>query len=121
MNNRQSVFDILLTILKYVVLILCVMFVISGAKRFYGIGYSIFAQQAVDEAGEGFESEITVTENMSVRQLSSILEKEGLIQDADIFRLQEMFSNYHGEMQPGTYTLSSEMTAEEMLAEISGN
>ncbi len=120
MNNRQSILDILMTILKYVVLILCIMVVISFAKRFYVIGYSIFAQRPLAEEGMGKEAEIEVTENMSVRQIANQLKKEELIEDADLFRLQERFSNYHGKVEPGTYTLSSEMTPDEMLAVMSG-
>ena len=119
-NNRQSILDILMTILKYVVLILCIMVVISYARRFYVIGYSIFAQRPLTEEGMGKEAEIEVTENMSVRQIANQLKKDGLIEDADLFRLQEQFSNYHGKVEPGTYTLSSEMTPDEMLAVMSG-
>jgi UPF0755 protein len=120
-NNRQSILDILMTILKYVVLMLCIMVVISFAKRFYNIGYSIFAQSALAEEGTGKEAEIEVTENMSVRQIANQLKKNELIGDAELFRLQEQFSGYHGEIRPGTYTLSSEMTPDEMLAVMSGN
>ena len=44
-----------------------------------------------------------------------MLEKNGLIRDAALFRVQEMLSAFKDEMRPGTYELNTSMTAEEMM------
>ena len=45
----------------------------------------------------------------------SILEKKGLIEDAKIFVVQELLSNYRGKLQAGTYILDTGMTPDEMM------
>ncbi len=121
MNGKESVLDIIGSIAKYVVIIILVLFFISLAKRGYETGYSIFNQTAVDETGLGHEVTVEITQGMSVKEIGKLLKKEGLIQDDTIFAAQEYFSSYHGELMPGTYTLSTEMTPDEMMAIMAEN
>ncbi len=121
MNGKESVLDIIGTIAKYVVIIILVLFFISLAKRGYETGYSIFNQSAVNEAGQGHEVTVEITQGMSVKDIGKLLKKEGLIKDDTIFAAQEYFSSYHGELMPGTYTLSTEMTPDEMMAIMAEN
>lgn len=121
MNGKESVLDIIGSIAKYVVIIILVLFFISLARRGYETGYSIFNQTAVDEAGQGHEVTVEITQDMSVKDIGKLLKKEGLIQDDTIFAAQEYFSSYHGELMPGTYTLSTEMTPDEMMATMAEN
>ncbi len=121
MNGKESVLDIIGSIAKYVVIIILVLFFISLARRGYETGYSIFNQTAVDEAGQGHEVTVEITQGMSVKDIGKLLKKEGLIQDDTIFAAQEYFSSYHGELMPGTYTLSTEMTPDEMMATMAEN
>ncbi len=121
MNGKESVLDIIGSIAKYVVIIILVLFFISLARRGYETGYSIFNQTAVDEAGQGHEVTVEITQGMSVKEIGKLLKKEGLIQDDTIFAAQEYFSSYHGELMPGTYTLSTEMTPDEMMATMAEN
>lgn len=115
MNNGQTVIDVLTTIVKYVLLVLMILFIISTAHRAYDLGYNIFAQKPAAEKGEGEEVTVEITQAMSVRQIGTVLEKAGIIEDGEIFRYQERLSEYHGKLKPGTYTLSSEMTPDEIM------
>lgn len=121
MNGKESVLDIIGSIAKYVVIIIVVLFFISLARRGYETGYSIFNQSAVDETGQGHEVTVEITQGMSVKEIGKLLKKEGLIEDDTIFVAQEYFSSYHGELMPGTYTLSTEMTPDEMMAIMAEN
>ena len=115
MNNGQTVIDVLTTIVKYVLLGLMILFIISTAHRAYDIGYSIFAEKPAAEKGTGEEVTVEITQAMSVRQIGAALEKAGVIKDGEIFRYQERLSPYHGKLKPGTYQLSPEMTPEEIM------
>ncbi len=121
MNGRESVLDIIGSIAKYVVIIIVVLFFISLARRGYETGYSIFNQSAVDEAGQGHEVTVEIAQGMSVKEIGKLLKKNGLIKDDTIFAAQEYFSSYHGELMPGTYTLSTEMTPDEIMAILAEN
>ncbi len=50
-----------------------------------------------------------------------MLKENGLIKDVSVFVVQEKLSEYSGEIKPGVYVLNTSMTAEEMIAVMSGN
>ena len=116
MNNKQSLLDMIATVVKYVLIVLVLLFFISLSRQAYEIGYSIFSESALAPEGQGTTISVEVTPEMSVRRIGKMLEEKGLIADGDIFVFQEMFSAYHGELTPGIYDLSTEMTPSEMMA-----
>ena len=123
MNGKASVFDIVLTMVKYVLIIVLIMFFVSRAHEFYDMGYGIFMQKGIDAEGTGHDVSVVIDdEGSDAAALGRVLEGHGLIENRNIFRVQELFSAYHDdEIAPGTYTLSTEMTPEEMLGVLTGN
>lgn len=120
MNNKLTVFDIVASIAKYVLIIVLIMFFMTHARNFYEMGYGIFSQEALDERGQGKIATIEIAEGEGASAIGEKLAGAGLIRDASIFRYQERFSNFHGEEKPGSYTLSSDMTPDEMIAVMTG-
>lgn len=114
-RDGQEALDWIGDIIKVVLVVVVVMFCIAASGRAYRIGYSIFYEKALAEEGCGESIEVTVTEGMSTAQIGNMLKEAGLIEDAAVFPYQERFSSYHGEIKPGTYTLSTEMTPSEMI------
>ncbi|MDO4464643.1 MAG: aminodeoxychorismate lyase [Bacillota bacterium] len=102
------------TIIKVVVLAVAVMFIVRGATKAYDFGYRVFADKPVSVSG-GRTITVGVSENMSVKDIAAMLEEKGLIEDADLFVVQELLSAYHGEIRPGIYDLSTDMTAAQMM------
>ena len=115
MHHRQSILEWVVTIVKYVLIIILILFFIRESKRFYEIGYSIFAQEAVAPEGLGRTITVEIRDNMSVQEIGNMLEEKGLIKDAEVFPLQERLSSWHGKIVPGIYDLSTDMTPDEML------
>ena len=120
MNNKQTLFDIVALIAKYVLIIVLIMFFMTQGRRFYDLGYSIFSQSALAPRGEGKVVVVDLVEDMSAQSIGELLAREGLISDATLFRYQERFSDNHGLEKAGSYTLSSDMTPEEMIAVMAG-
>lgn len=87
----------------------------KGAGICYDYGYRIYTEPAVS-TGEGRTITITVTEDMSVKELGQLLESRGLVRDGKLFILQYYLSEYTKDVGPGTFELSTAMTAEEMMA-----
>lgn len=82
----------------------------------YDFGYQVFADIPVSEEGEGWLVSITITEGQDSRAVAKLLEERGLINDANVFYIQEQLSKeYKGNIKPGTYELSTAMNTEEML------
>lgn len=94
---------------------LIVFAVLFASKTAYDFGYAIFNEVPM-ETGDGTDVTVVIKEGASVYQIGKILEKKGLAEDAKVFLVQELLSNYKGKLQAGTYILNTSMTADEMMA-----
>lgn len=115
---------ILGTMIKLAVAVLIILAIYRGTLFAYDYGYRVFAEEPVS-SDMGWTVTVTVTEEMTGGELLDIpakgkllgelLESKGLIRDATLFIFQYAFSDYRADVEPGTYTLSTSMTAEEMM------
>lgn len=80
----------------------------------YDYGYRIFTEPAVS-AGEGRKITVSITEDMSPADIGELFETKGLVKDGRLFMLQYYLSEFQKEVGPGTFELSTSMTAEEMM------
>lgn len=119
MSIKGMVGTALDTAFKIFVIIVVVIYTYKYAMQAYEFGYRIFAEPAVSTEETAKTISISVTDGASVMEIGTVLEEKGMIHDARLFYVQELLSSYHGEIKPGIYELSSDMTAEEMLAVMS--
>lgn len=109
---------IVLAILKTIVSVAFVMVVGMGVYRLgmsaYDFGYRIFAEEPMSPE-PGLTMSVAIVEGKSVMEVGKILEEKGLIRNHYLFYFQEFFSNYHGEMKPGVFELSTAMTPDKMI------
>lgn len=105
-------------IIKVAVFLVLIVMIFRGATSAYHYGYRIFTEPPMT-SGEGRIISVEIKPGESAKEIGEDLEKKGLIDDAKVFFLQELLSEYHGEEKPGIYDLSTSMTAEEMLAVMS--
>lgn len=116
MKVRDIVLTVCETILKIAIIAIIVMFIYKGALLAYDYGYRIFEEPPM--AGEGMEGRevvVTIPEGMSAKEMGQLLFMKGLIRDEKLFRIQHMLSEYKKDLLPGTFTLSTSMTVDEML------
>ncbi len=119
-NNVDKITSQLAGGVLRILLYICVVFlVIWFARTSYRFGYEIFNQQAMSPQ-DGQEVTVVVKEGDSVYRVGRSLEKKGLIDDAKVFVVQEKLSKYKGQIQPGTYILSTAYTPDRILAILSG-
>lgn len=103
-----------------IALYVCVVVLIIWIGRVsYQFGHDIFNQQPMSP-GEGQEITVVIKEDDSVYDIARILENKGLIEDAQVFWVQEKLSNYKGQMKPGTYLLSTAYEPARLMAILSG-
>lgn len=114
MKARYLITAAVETIIKVVVLAAVVVFIARGASKAYDFGYRVFADEPISVSG-GRTITVGISENMSVKDIALMLEEKGLIEDADLFVVQELLSAYHGELRPGIYDLGTDMTATQMM------
>ncbi len=114
MNVKYLVFTVVETIIKVVVVAAVILYVFRTATQAYDFGYRVFADQPVS-ASEGRTITVSVAQDASVKEIAQMLEEKGLIEDANLFVVQELLSAQHGKIVSGIYDLSTNMTAAQML------
>ena len=114
MNAKYLVVTVVEMIIKVAVIAAFVVYIFRGAAIAYDFGYRGFADEPVSAAG-GRTMTVGIGADMSVKDIALMLEEKGLIEDANLFIVQEMLSAYHGKVLPGIYDLSTDMSAEQML------
>lgn len=114
MSTKYLIATVIETIIKVVVIAAVIVFVFRSATQAYEFGYRVFADQPVSASG-GRTITVNIEESASIKEIAQMLEERGLIEDANLFIVQELLSAYHGKIVPGIYDLSTDMTASQML------
>lgn len=115
MKSGNLIIAVFGAILKVVAAIAAAFIIYRGAALCYDYGYRIFTEPAMT-AGEGREVRVTITESMSPFDIGKLMEQKGLSRDGTLFALQYLLSEYKEDVKPGTYDLSTAMTAEDIMA-----
>lgn len=109
-------------LLNFIIRACILIFIISLVKKVcltaYDYGYRIYSEPPMAE-GDGVDIVVDIPVGSSVLDTGKMLVEYGLIRDEKLFFMQERFSDYHGKLEPGMYTLNTSMTAEEMMAVMS--
>lgn len=115
MSASKVVMKIVNISFSVLIMILLVAGLYQGGKIAYDFGYRVFTESAVDLPEEGKDKVVQVTSGMSATELGDLLEKKGLVRSSTLFVVQLKLSAYSGEIKEGVYTLSTSMTAREMM------
>lgn len=115
MNSENIVSAVFGSILKVIFAIAVIFIIYRAAATCYDYGYRIFTEPAVS-SGEGRSVTVTVTEDMSAQDIGKLFQEKGLVKNSRLFALQYLFSEYKEDVKPGTFELSTAMTAEEMMS-----
>ena len=105
-------------VIKVVVIAAAIIFIFRGATGAYEFGYRVFADEPMSVTG-GRTITVGISEAMKIKDIAKMLEEKGLIEDANLFIVQELLSAHNNEIVPGIYDLSTSMTAQEMIAVMS--
>ena len=99
--------------LQMIVCVIAVILIYDAGNKGFAFGESIFTPEAVSSKANGKDLLVIVEEGASDLDVARLLESKGLIKDYKVFLVQAKL--YKAEMHPGTYTLNTSMTSEEML------
>ena len=115
MSLNKIIFKFVRFSLSVLLTLLIVACLVKVGSLCYGFGYRVFTEKPVEEA-PGTEKTVEITPDMSERGIGTLLRKEGLVRDEDLFYVQLKLSAYAGKLKPGRYDLNTSMTAKEMMA-----
>ena len=99
-----------LRLICYIVLVIAA-FAVAG--RAFTFGYSVFHSSPMTGA-PGRDVAVTVTEEMSNREIGELLVRKELIRDVNVFVTQAAIYNY--KLYPGTYILNTAQDIKEMIS-----
>lgn len=97
---------------QLIFLVIVIMLVYHAGAKGFEFGQDIFAPQAM-AAPPGQDMIVIIESGDSAMDVGKLLENKGLIKDKLVFFVQSKL--YKTEFYPGTYTLNTSMTSEEML------
>lgn len=115
MNASKVVMKIVSFCFGILIIVLLVIGLYQSGRWAYNFGHRVFTETAVDLPEDGKEKVVNVTKGMGAKELGDLLEKKGLIRSSELFFVQLKLSSYSNKMKEGTYTLSTSMTAYEMM------
>ena len=101
--------------LNLILIIAGVYIIFTAGSTAYTFGHNIFDEESVDTLENARETEVTIPEHVSAKQLADIIYSKGLVHDKTIFYFQVILSDYKGKFVGGTYTLNTSMKPTEMM------
>lgn len=114
MRSSKIVLKIVGTMFSLLLWVLIFVGLVRTGQWAYGFGYRVFTESPVESA-PGTDKSVTISDDMSAREIGNLLKEKGLIRDPDLFVAQLKLSSYSDTIKVGTYTLNTSMTAKEMM------
>ena len=114
MDIKQLLGAITAMIARIAIAAVVIIVVFKLAVGAYDFGFQAFADIPKDE-GDGRTVSVVISADQDSKDVGKLLENKGLIDNANVFYVQEMLSEYKGQIKPGTYELNTAMSVEEML------
>ncbi|MBD5106451.1 MAG: endolytic transglycosylase MltG [Lachnospiraceae bacterium] len=115
MSAKQVAGAFLGIVFKIVIWAIIIMVVYKYAIYGYSFGFQVFSDRPVAAASTGVTINVPILEGKSNMEIARLLKEKGLIEDANVFYVQLMLSDYKDKIKPGIYDFSTTMTAEEMI------
>lgn len=119
MNASKIVLKVLGSLLNILLVVLVIVGVLKIGSAAYSFGYRVYTEEPVDAPGNARNVQAYISGGMSALDIGKLLEERGLVDSAELFAIQLMVSDYKDTIKPGTYTLNTGQTAEEMMVVMS--
>lgn len=113
MNTKKAIMQTGAVCLKALLVVLIVLGIIYLGQMTYRYSSAVFGDQAYEEE-PGIEKRLEIPDSVTVKEIAEILEKNGLIEDADIFRFQMKFCDFGNTVEAGEYVVNSSMKPSEI-------
>lgn len=114
MTNKTTRFMISVSFNIFIV-VLGIYLIFMFGRFAYSFGFDVFNERAVDSTASARTVEVTITDNISVGELTDVLYSNGLIEDKTVFFVQASLSDYKGKFIGGTHTVSTDMTPTQIM------
>ncbi len=118
MKKTEVAGNAVYSVAKIVVIILAVMFIYRLGTMAYSYGERLFGEPPMT-TGPGIDIVITIDASDTVKDVAEKVVDAGLARDVTLFTIQETLLGTKQGIQPGTYTLNTSQTPEEIIQAMS--
>lgn len=119
MKAEKAILSTALFILRLAILIFVVIGIYRIGEYSYLYSYSVISDVAA-EAPPGRDISITLSRGVEAKEIATVLERKGLVKDANVFQIQLKLNGYEDDLKSGTYILNTSMTPKEMMRVMAG-
>lgn len=119
MNVQKAMLSVGLFLLRLSIVILVIVGIYKLGGYAYTFGYSIMADTAA-EPEPGRDMRVSLTSDMTAKEVAQLLERKGLVHNADIFQIQLKINKYEERLEPGDYILNTSMTPRKLMQTLAG-
>lgn len=117
----QSVLATVQGFVRFLLYILVALIVVYMGQAAYKFGYMVFDTAPLAKSeDDAMYVTVVIHEDDTMYQIGETLANKGLFENAAVFWVQELLTEYEGEIKPGTYFLNTSQTLEEMFAVLTG-
>ncbi|MEE1015462.1 MAG: endolytic transglycosylase MltG [Lachnospiraceae bacterium] len=114
MNTRKAAMRVGSICLKVAIFILICLGIVYLGQMTYHYTHAVFSDEAFEEE-PGRVVKLNIPEDISSKKLSEVLEENGVIEDAGIFRIQMKMADFGDTVKAGAYELNTSMTPTEIF------
>lgn len=115
MSASKVIMKILSICVSLSIMILIVFGLYKAGSAAFDFGYRVFTEEAVATKANGEDKLVQISKDMDEVSIGDLLEQKGLVNSSTLFFIQLKLSAYSDKIKPGNYTLSTSMTAREMM------
>ena len=120
MTTQKAVMRVASICFKVIIFIVIVLGIVSLGQTTYRFTQAVFSDEAIEEE-PGRNVTIKINEDVNTKKLAEVLEENGLIEDAKVFKFQMKMADFEGPVKAGTYELNTSMSPSEMFKILSSN
>ena len=119
METRKAAMQAGAVCLKVGIYIMIVLGIIYMGQTTYRYTRAVFCNAAYETA-PGTTVRVSIPEDVSSDYLADVLEKQGIVEDSFVLKLQMKMQNFQGTVEAGDYELNTSMKPSEIFAVLSG-
>lgn len=113
--DNKTVRVLVSVVLNIIVVTAGIFLIVTAATKAYTFGYDIFCEQSIDTVENTRQTEVTIPDKVSSKELAKIIYDNGLVKDETIFYFQIILSDHKDDFVGGTYTLNTGMKPTEIM------
>ena len=118
MTTQKAVMRVATILYRVVLTVAIILAIVYMGQTSYRFTRAVFSDSAMEEE-PGRDVKISIKEEVGTKKLAEVFEKNGLVENALVFRIQMKMKSFEDTVKPGNYEMNTSMSPSEMLKVLS--